>query len=93
MQFIGALAGLSGVDFGVDLARQFLVLKLVGTMIPVGDFLRQPVLHGGHGPGHQILAALANLIEVDRNKVGNRMADYNRFPVTSEPCLRLQRGI
>jgi hypothetical protein len=81
LQFVGALAGLPRIDFGIGLAGQFLVLELVGAMIPVGDFFGQPVLDRRHGPCHQVLAAIPNFTEVYRNKIANRVANDHRLQV------------
>src|SRR5205807_807943 len=45
LQLIGPLTGLAGIDLGIGLTREFLVLELIGAVVPVVDFLRESVLN------------------------------------------------
>ena len=50
-------------------------------MIPVVDFLRQPILDRCHRPYHEVFAPRANLLNMLRNEGFDRITDNNRFEV------------
>ena len=51
-----------------------LQLELCGTMVPVGDFLREPVLHRGFGLGDQCELRDSDVCEMFRHDVRHCMA-------------------
>jgi len=53
LQQVGALSGFTGVELGVGFAGLLLKFQLFGAVIPVVDFLGQPILDRGFGPGDQ----------------------------------------
>ncbi len=87
-EFIGPLPRQAGIQLGVDLAREFLVLERRGPMIPVVDFLGEPVPHGRTRLVDEFFLAATHLAEMLGNEVDRGVLHRLGLQVTTNPRRR-----
>ena len=71
LQVVRAAARFLGVQAGVGFARLLLELQVLGAMVPVADFLREPILDRGAGFVDPGAAPVAHLLQVLRHDFGD----------------------
>ena len=71
MQHIGPLACLAGVELGVRSPGLLLEFECFGAVVPVGDFLGEPLFYRCLGPGDEFELASAYFGQMFRHHVGD----------------------
>ena len=74
LELIGALARLARVQPCICLPGPLLVLQLFSTEVPVVDLFREPILHRGFGLVEKSELAIADLCQVLRDDIRDRIA-------------------
>lgn len=85
LEVVRPLTRFTGIEPGAGPAGLLLELELLGTVIPVGDLLREAILDGGLGLGDQRQLRVSNFLQMLRNDMGYGVALRLGFHLAFQP--------